>query len=469
MTVINNMYNGDTIFAQATPAGYGAISIIRISGNTCLQQIKPVFFFANKSTTWEQIESHKVYFGHLKDNEGVIDEALCTVFIAPRSYTKENSIELSFHGSPYVSSRISKALIKTGIRLANAGEFTMRAFLNGRFDLSQAEAVADIITSHSHASHQMALNQFRGEFSHKIETLRQQLIDFTALIELELDFSDEDVEFAKRSDLLLLVQNITNEIVSLKKSFSQGNVIKQGIPVAIAGRPNAGKSTLLNLLLKDDKALVSEIPGTTRDALEDIISIDGVSFRFIDTAGLRQTDDVIENMGIERTLKMIDKSQIVLYVADVSLTGVHEIIKDIEEIGARIADFHKRKIIIVANKTDLLQELPHGFKHLLEYEIVYISAKRKENIELLEDMLKNIAEANTIQDGLVVSNTRHYEALMHSEQALNRVFNGLQAHLSEDLLSADLRDALHHLGLITGKITNDEILDSVFRNFCIGK
>ncbi len=463
------MLSDHTVFAQATPQGYGAISVIRISGINCFQMLEKVFYFADKTMKWEHIESHKVYYGHLKDKNGLIDEALCTIFKAPKSYTKEDSAELSVHGSPYIAARLSMALSEAGMRLAHAGEFTMRAFLNGRFDLSQAEAVADIIASHSEASHKLAMKQFRGEFSHRIETLRQQLIDFTALIELELDFSDEDVEFADRSQLLNLVENIIKEITALKDSFSQGNVIKQGIPVTITGRPNAGKSTLLNLLLRDDKALVSEIPGTTRDALEDIISIEGISFRFIDTAGLRNTDDVVENMGIERTIKMVDRADIVLYIADLTQISTEEILSDINELQHSVSDFHKKKLIIVCNKTDLMQEIPHGFKQFMESDVVFVSAKRRENIEVLEDMLKKVAEDNKIQDGFVISNTRHYEALMLSENALQRVKEGLNSNLTQDLLTADLRDTLHHLGSITGVITNDEILDSVFRNFCIGK
>jgi len=463
------MLNQQCIFGQATPGGYGALAIIRISGADCFEKLSKVFSFADTNQHWETIESHKVYYGHLKDHSGLIDEALCSIFKAPKSYTKENSAELSIHGSPYIAARLSMALIDAGMTQAQPGEFTMRAFLNGRFDLSQAEAVADIIASHSDASHAMAMKQFRGEFSSRIENLRVKLIDFTALIELELDFSDEDVEFADRSKLLELIEEIVTEISNLRQSFARGNVIKQGIPVTITGRPNAGKSTLLNLLLRDDKALVSEIPGTTRDALEDIISIEGISFRFIDTAGLRDTDDIIENMGIERTLKMVERADIILYIADMTQISAENIQDDIRELNTSVKDFDKKKLIIIGNKTDLLQEIPHGFRQIMEYDIVFISAKRRENIELLENMLKQTVDQNNIQDGFVISNTRHYEALLFSEQALQRVIHGLNSNLTQDLLTADLRDALHHLGTITGKITNDEILDSVFRNFCIGK
>jgi tRNA modification GTPase len=463
------MKTDQTIFGQATPHGYGALAIIRISGNDCFQLLQNVFQFADHQLNWGQIESHKIYYGYLKDSKGLIDEALCSIFKAPKSYTKEDSAELSVHGSPYITARLSIALTEAGMRLAQPGEFTLRAFMNGRFDLSQAEAVADIISSHSDASHHLAMKQFRGEFSNRINNLRKQLIDFTALIELELDFSEEDVKFADRSKLSLLVNEMISEISSLKNSFAAGNVIKQGIPVTITGRPNAGKSTLLNLLLRDDKALVSEIPGTTRDALEDMISIEGISFRFIDTAGLRNTDDIIESMGIERTLKMVGRADIILYIADLTQCSAEEILSDIEELKTAVSDFEKKKLIIVGNKIDLLLEIPHGFRQFIASDMVFISAKRKENIEVLEDILVRTAEQSKIQDGFIISNTRHYEALMLSEQALNRVSEGLNNNLSQDLLTADLRDALYHLGTITGAITTDEILDSVFRNFCIGK
>ncbi len=459
----------DSIFGLATPRGYGALSIIRLSGNDCLDKIQNIFVFADPSMTWDKIESHRVYYGYVKDKDSVVDEALCTVFLAPKSYTKEHSVELSVHGSPYITDRLSVALIDAGIRQAKPGEFTMRAFLNGRFDLSQAEAVADLIASHSESSHAIAMKQFRGEFSLWIGQLRKELIDFTALIELELDFSEEDVEFADRSNLLKLVDKIISEITSLRQSFAHGNVIKQGIPVTITGRPNSGKSTLLNLLLKDDKALVSEIPGTTRDALEDMITIDGISFRFIDTAGLRDTDDVVETMGIERTLKMIDRADIILYIADPTQINVEEILTDIDLLKNSVDSLTKKKLIIVINKIDLMSEIPHGFGKIIESDSVFISAKRRENIEVLENMLVRIAEFDRTYDQVVISNTRHYEALLQSELALRRVADSLGEGISQDLLSVDLRSALYHLGTITGEITTEEILDSVFRNFCVGK
>jgi tRNA modification GTPase len=345
----------------------------------------------------------------------------------------------------------------------------MRAFMNGRFDLSQAEAVADIISSHSDASHNIAFKQFRGDFSKQIENLRQELLKFASLIELELDFAEEDVEFADRQKLDELVNLIISEISSLRKTFNQGNVIKQGIPVAISGRPNAGKSTLLNLLLHDERALVSNIPGTTRDALEEIISINGISFRFIDTAGLRQTDDEIEKMGINKTMQMLNKADVILYIADIPEVTTDDILSDIDELRKGIVNFEKKKLIIVGNKIDLMLEIPHGFNKLLASDMVFISAKRKENIELLEDKLLKIVQENKYEDGFVVSNTRHYEALMHTEDALKRVNQGLKNNISQDLLTSDIRDALFYLGTITGKITNDDILDSIFKNFCVGK
>lgn len=459
----------DTIFGQATPHGYGALCIFRLSGKQTFEVLAKIFKFLNPNQRWDEIKTHQIYYGKLYDSKGMIDEALLSVFLAPKSYTMEDSAELSFHGSPYIAQRLSIALIEAGIRQAEPGEFTMRAFMNGRFDLSQAEAVADIITSHSDASHRLALKQFKGEFSKQIENLRQDLIKFISLIELELDFGEEDVEFADRSELLNLIKNLKKEISYLKNSFSQGNVIKQGIPVTITGRPNSGKSTLLNLLLKEDRALVSDIPGTTRDALEDIMSINGISFRFIDTAGLRQTDDVIENMGIERTMQMVGRADIVLYIADLTQISSEEIKKDIKELHYSVVDFDKKKLIIVGNKIDMMSEIPHGFQQFLESDMVFISAKRRENLEMLEDLIVKSAQYNKIEDGFVVSNTRHYEALMLTEKALERVEDGLKDGISPDLLTADMRDAMYYLGSITGQISNEDILESVFSNFCIGK
>jgi len=463
------MLEQDTIFGLATPVGYSALALIRLSGPDAFTKLQNVFIFENSKQSWKSIQSHKQYFGKVQDEKGIIDEAMCSVYMAPYSYTKENAAEISVHGSPYIVQRLSIALIHAGIRQAQPGEFTMRAFMNGRFDLSQAEAVADIIYSHSDASHQLAIKQFRGDFSRKITRLRKELIDFAALIELELDFSEEDVEFADRDKLIALLEVIIDEVKELRLSFAQGNVIKQGIPVCIVGRPNSGKSSLLNVLLKDDKAIVSDIPGTTRDALEDMITIDGVSFRFIDTAGLRQTDDVVENMGIERTLQMIEKAEIVLYVADLSCITSNEIIDDIQVLSETIEDFSKKKCIVIGNKIDLMLDIPHGFQRFFQSDTVFISAKRHENIEMLEDVLKNTVRQTNIQDGFLVSNTRHYDALIHTEQAISRVKSGVEDGISGDLLSSDLRDALYHLGSITGEISNDEILNSVFSNFCIGK
>jgi tRNA modification GTPase len=463
------MIQQDTIFAQATAQGYGALGMIRISGPGTFNGISKFFRFSDSAKNIDALQTHTIHFGHVFDNSGIIDEALLSIYRAPQSYTKEDSAEFTVHGSPYILKRIALALIDTGLRQAAPGEFTMRAFMNGRFDLSQAEAVADLISSHSDASHDLAFRQFRGEFSTRIKALRKELVDFTALIELELDFADEDVVFADRTRLLLLVNNLQNEIQVLLDSFAQGNVIKQGIPVTITGRPNAGKSTLLNLLLKDDKALVSEIPGTTRDSLEDVISIDGITFRFIDTAGLRKSDDVIENMGIERALQMTEKAEIVLYVADLSSITVTEIQDDIDDLGRKIAGFENKKLIVIFNKIDLLQEIPHGFQKYLQSDTIYISAKRGENITILEEMLKQTAINKKSDNGFVVSNTRHYEALLRTHQALGRVEKGMSEGISQDLLTSDLRDAMHYLGNITGEITNDDILNSVFSNFCIGK
>ena len=359
-------------------------------------------------------------------------------------------------------------LINSGIRLARPGEFTMRAFLNGKMDLAQAEAVADLIASNSKTAHNLAIDQMRGGFSKRIGELRKELIGFASLIELELDFSEENVEFADRQQLLDLIRKIKTEIESLIQSFNFGNVLKAGIPVAIIGKPNVGKSTLLNTLLQEEKAIVSEIPGTTRDSIEDTIIIDGVAFRFIDTAGLRPTEDTIETIGIERTLEKIKQARIILFVFDVATCTMDQIKEVIEEHRHLINDPSKR-VILIGNKIDQLIEIPKGFKDLLEMETIFVSAKRKENINLISDSLLKSVSREQIEDNAIVSNTRHYEALSNSLDALNSVEEAMLQGISSDLVASDIRQALYHLGTITGQIVNDDILNHIFKNFCIGK
>jgi tRNA modification GTPase len=377
-------------------------------------------------------------------------------------------VEISCHGSVYVQQKILELLLLGGARLAEPGEFTMRAFMNGRFDLSQAEAVADLIASNSEASHKLAINQMRGGFSQKISSLRARLIDFASLIELELDFSEEEVEFADRTELFKLLTAIKTEIENLKSSFALGNVMKHGIPVAIAGRPNVGKSTLLNALLNEERALVSEIPGTTRDAIEDTISIQGVNFRFIDTAGLRHSEDIVENMGIERTFEKMNQAMVVLYVFDITTASEDEIDEAIAEIRTQLEDSDKQ-IIPVANKTDMLLEAPHSFKKLVELDTLFVSAKRNENINLITERLLSTANAQEMGDQTIVYSLRHFEALTRAGQSIESIEKGFADGIPSDLVAIDIRQALHHLGTITGQVTTDELLGNIFGKFCIGK
>lgn len=460
------MFNEDTICAIATAAGRSAIAVIRISGKDSLQIAKKIF--KPKKGSMENIKSHHLYYGVVYENDTIIDDVLLSYFKSPYSYTGEESIEISCHGSTYIQQKIIELLINNGARTAKAGEFTMRAFLNGKLDLSQAEAVADLIASHSKTSHSIAINQMRGGFSSKIKELREQLLNFASLIELELDFSEEDVEFADRNEMIKLINNLEVEVQSLINSFATGNVLKHGIPIAIIGKPNVGKSTLLNSLLNEDRAIVSEIPGTTRDTIEDIISIDGVTFRLIDTAGLRNSKDKIENIGIEKTYQKVEQASLILYVVDISQTTVEEIKEEVAELQKIIGDTNKR-IIIVANKTDLLFQTPSHFNELLEMEIIFISAKRKENINLISDALLKSVQTENINDTTIVSNIRHYEALHHTLQSLIQIKEGFEKGISSDLIAIDIRKALYHLGQITGQVASDEILRNIFSNFCIGK
>ncbi len=462
------MFTQDTICALATASGIAAISVIRVSGEKSFEICHKIFRHKNKKTDNKELKSHHIYFGTINNGEEIIDEVLLSVFKSPHSYTGEDAVEISCHGSTYIQQKILELLINKGARIAKPGEFTMRAFLNAKLDLSQAEAVADLIASHSKTSHSLALGQMRGGFSSKIKELRQQLVNFASLIELELDFSEEDVEFADRTQLSTLLTTLKTEITLLVNSFAMGNVLKHGIPVAIIGKPNVGKSTLLNSLLNEERAIVSEIPGTTRDTIEDTLTINGVTFRFIDTAGLRDSFDEIENFGIERTYQKIEQANIILYVVDIKETTVDEIKLALKNFEEHIQNKTKR-FIIIANKTDLLEKAPQHFSDLLAMEIIYISAKRKENINLITDtLLKSVATENTT-DVTLVSNIRHYEALVKTNEAIQQVEYGIANNISGDLIAIDIRTALHHLGEITGEITSDEILGNIFSSFCIGK
>ncbi|MCX7744043.1 MAG: tRNA uridine-5-carboxymethylaminomethyl(34) synthesis GTPase MnmE [Flavobacteriales bacterium] len=448
----------DTIVAIITPPGTGAIGVIRLSGKDALIIADKVFVGKNKIQT---SKGYRALYGKFMDKEVVLDEVIVTVFRAPHSYTGEEAVEFSFHGSPYILQRALQIFIKKGARLAKPGEFTLRAFLNKKLDLSQAEAVADLIAAENESAHQLAMQQLRGGYSQKLATLRQQLIDFAALVELELDFSEEDVEFADRSQLKALILHINKEIQSLLQSFALGNAIKKGIQTVIAGRPNAGKSTLLNALLEDERAIVSDIPGTTRDTIEENLNIRGVNFRLIDTAGIREATDAIESIGVQRTLQEINKSAVLMYVYDLSELNREEVLHDIEQLK------HDRlKVLVVGNKIDRLSQLPETF---VENQ-VFISAREKKDIEHLKDRLFEIVMEGGIQEGqILVSNIRHYEALMQAAEMLNKVLFDLDSRISSELLAMDIRQALYHIGEIVGQVTSDDLLDSIFSRFCIGK
>ncbi|MFA6924386.1 MAG: tRNA uridine-5-carboxymethylaminomethyl(34) synthesis GTPase MnmE [Bacteroidales bacterium] len=458
----------DDICVISTPAGIGAIALVRVSGKNSISIVKKIFSYSENSISLEQQKSHTVHHGFITKGDEIIDDVLLSVFKNPNSYTGQDLIEISCHGSIYVQQEILKLLIDNGARLAKPGEFTMRAFLNGKFDLSQAEAVADLINSYSQSAHKVAIRQIRGGFSNDIKKLRDQLLEFSSLLELELDFSEENVEFANRSKFKNLLFDIKEEIKKLIDSFSVGNVIKNGIPVAIVGKPNVGKSTLLNALLNEEKAIVSEIPGTTRDAIEDTIVINGYSFRFIDTAGLRDARSKIEIMGIEKTYQKIEQASIILYVVDINETPLEEINTNIEDFKNHIKDKTK-KIIVIANKTDLLIEAPKGFKNLVEMETIFASAKRKENIKLIAECLVNSVLNEDISNTTIITNVRHYEALSKALTSINNVEDGLKNKISSELLASDIRNALHYLGEITGEVTSDEILNNIFGKFCVGK
>ena len=447
-----------TICALATAPG-GAIGIIRISGPRTLEILSRVF---SKNLT--EANGNTIHYGHIKDGEVVVDEVLVSVFRAPHSYTGEESAEISCHGSRYILNKVLALLIENGCRQAGPGEFTQRAYLNGKMDLSQAEAVADLIASTNQATHQIAMSQLRGHFSSQLAQLREQLLKLTSLLELELDFSDhEDLEFADRSELLELTKTINNHITRLAQSFETGQAIKRGIPVAIVGKTNVGKSTLLNALLKDDRAIVSDIHGTTRDTIEDTIDIKGITFRFIDTAGIRQTTDTIEQIGIDRTYAAIEKARIVLWLIDAQPS--QEEIQDIQE------RCKGKSLIITQNKIDKAE--PELISHLspLTSHLLKISAKKSLGLEELERAIYEASDIPTLtENDIIVTNARHYDALVRAHEHIQRVIDGLQMQLSGDLLSEDLRQALDTLAEITGgQITPNEVLGNIFKNFCVGK
>jgi tRNA modification GTPase len=452
----------DTIVALATPPGVGAIGVIRLSGKKSFEIIQQLF--PAKDLTAQP--SHTLHVGYLVKDKEIIDEVVVSLFKSPRSYTGEDVIEISCHGSPYIHQKVLDACIATGARLAKAGEFTQRAFLNGKLDLNQAEAVADLIASNTSASHKTALNNIRGKFSEALKNLREQLIKFSALIELELDFSQEDVEFVDRSQLKQLVNDAMHQTSLLIKSFKLGNVIKNGVNVAIIGKPNAGKSTLLNALLNEDRAIVSDIPGTTRDTIEEIINLDGILFRLVDTAGIRSHSvDVIESFGIEKSLQKMKQADIVVYLFDVSEMSAEELKAIVEELQVQ-----KINCLLIGNKIDRNIEAESREK-FAEFEgIIFISAKNHLHLEVLKERMMDFVLKDTVStENVVVTNARHYHALVQVNDALTDVLNGLENRIPGDLLSLDIRRTLQYLGAITGEITNEDQLDYIFSKFCIGK
>ncbi|WP_313237254.1 tRNA uridine-5-carboxymethylaminomethyl(34) synthesis GTPase MnmE [Sphingobacterium multivorum] len=450
----------DTIVALATSSGTnGAIAVIRVSGQNAIKITNEIF----KGKNLLQQASHTIHFGTIRDGEEIIDEVLVSLFVAPNSYTRENSVEISTHNSKYIIERVVNLLIKKGARAARPGEFTLRAFLNGGMDLSQAEAVADLIASNSAASHQVAMQQMRGGFSNQLKSLREDLIHFASLIELELDFSEEDVEFANRDQLKNLINKIQVIVQKLVQSFEQGNVLKNGVPVVIAGKPNVGKSTLLNAFLNEERAIVSDIAGTTRDTIEDEINIHGVTFRFIDTAGIRETADVIEAKGVERTREKMKQARLIIYLFDPTQDKV-------EEVQAQLPEIERLQIpfVTIINKSDLLSEAQKEVYNVLNP--LYISAKEQIGVEELKDELINrVHLGNLNTDDVMVTNIRHVEALQKTADSLERVIYGINNPVTSDFLAMDIRQALYHLGEITGSVSTDDLLDNIFSKFCIGK
>ena len=460
--------NQDTICAIATAQG-GAIGCIRVSGPEAIEITSCIFTPAATNRELGDSKPYTLTFGRIYDGSEVIDEVLVSLFRAPHSYTGENSTEITCHGSAYILQKVLQLLIKNGCRMAAPGEYTQRAFLNGKMDLSQAEAVADLIASSSAATHRLAMSQMRGGFSKELATLRDQLLHFTSLIELELDFSDhEELEFADRSELCQLANNIEKVIARLVNSFNVGNAIKNGVPVAIIGETNAGKSTLLNVLLNEDKAIVSDIHGTTRDIIEDTVNIGGITFRFIDTAGIRETSDTIESLGIERTFQKLDQAEIVLWMIDA--TNAQAQITQLA--GQLLPRCERKQLILVYNKADLVDNIQNSIPDNFPDNVqsITLSAKKREHIEELQRMLITSAHLPTItQNDVIVTNVRHYEALNNALEAIHRVQEGLTNNISGDFISQDIRECIFHLSDIAGEVTNDMVLQNIFQHFCFGK
>ena len=459
----------DTIVALATPSGAGAIAIIRVSGKDAITLVNSIFkSIKNKDLTKQK--THTLHLGHIVDGERVLDQVLISVFKNPHSYTGEDTIEISCHGSTFIQQQIIQLCLRKGAKMAQPGEFTMRAFLNGKLDLSQAEAVADLIASDNEASHQIAMQQMRGGFSNEIALLREQLLNFASLIELELDFSEEDVEFADRTQFKALIDRIEFVLKRLIDSFAVGNVIKNGIPVAIVGEPNVGKSTLLNALLNEERAIVSDIAGTTRDTIEDELVIDGIGFRFIDTAGIRETKDVVESIGIQKTFEKIEAAQVVIYLIDggqLTNQSIEQINIELEKLKNK---YPLKPLLVVCNKQDLLSSEQIALIQSKIDNLMLMSAKANLGVEELKQTLLGFVNTGALRNNeTIVTNTRHYDSLLKALEEIEKVKWGLQTNLSADLMAIDIRQALYFFGEITGQVTNDELLGNIFANFCIGK
>ena len=471
--MLNRVFGNDTICALATPHGMGAIAMVRISGPKAFSVVSSLLQRNGKLLETNEIKPNKAYFGHLINNNELLDEAVVTFFKAPHSFTGEDTAEISIHGSVYIQQKLLEILVANGCRMAEAGEFTRRALVNRKFDLTQAEAIADLISSESEAAHRVAINQLRGGFSKELQLLRSKLLEMTSLMELELDFSEEDVEFADRSQLKALLQEILDKVNTLKDSFRLGNAIKNGIPVAIVGQTNTGKSTLLNALLGEDRAIVSDIAGTTRDTIEETLNINGILYRFIDTAGLRKTDETIEKIGIERSYKKIQEATIVIGMLDAT-TYYESMLSSANEILGKV-DLEHQQLILCINKVDTLPDQGEALLGQLrldldndEIMVICLSAKHRFGLSDLYNTLKH-SQPLALPDITLVTNIRHYEALLHASEHLNQVQQGLEMNIPTDLISQDLRQALHYLGSITGEITTDEVLGTIFSRFCIGK
>lgn len=462
------MNDFDTICALATPYGKSAIAVIRLSGQNSIEIANKIFFNTKGEKVLDNPKANKAYFGRVIFQEELIDECIITVFKSPFSYTGEDSVEVSLHGSKYIIDKTLNALIANGARMATEGEFTKRAFLNGKLDLSQAEAVADIINSNSEKAHDLAFKQLRGGYSQTLKELRTRLLNLSSLLELELDFSEEDVEFADREEFKTALNNIKSEVKNLIDSFALGNAFKNGIPISIIGKPNVGKSTLLNVLLNEERAIVSDIAGTTRDTIEENIIIKGIEFRFIDTAGIRHSNDSIEAKGIERTYLSANQSKIILYLIDITNTNLQDINKELEDLEKNVS-LQDKELILIINKSDIETNDKDFQNNIHGYKPIFISAKKRENIDELVNKMLELSHIGDISNKVMLTNQRHYQEMLRIFETIEIIEKAFENNLPSDLIAIDLNTALYHIGTITGEVTNEEVLHNIFSQFCIGK